>query len=166
MVKKFLIISLLLVCVLLTSCTMKYHSDIKKETKTWINYFKEEDAEGLLELFCSDIKNNYYDETLEEIEAAFEFIDGDIVSYKYKGEGSSGQTKDDFKTKLYYCYPEYQIETSTGKKYTIMFRYNYIWKEKPEYEGIARIWIVNYQGDDEFDGDEVVVGRVYEVDKE
>ncbi|MDE6253167.1 MAG: DUF5104 domain-containing protein [Lachnospiraceae bacterium] len=166
MVKKFLIIILLPVCVLLTSCTMKYHSDIKKETKTWIKYFKEEDAEGLLEVFCSDIKDNYSDETLEEIEAAFEFIDGDIVSYEFESESGSRQTKDNFKTKLYYCYPVYFIKTNMGKKYTIKFCYNYIWKEKPEYEGIESIRLINYEGDNEFYGDEMFVGKVYGVNEE
>ena len=162
MVKKILIISLLLVCVLLTSCTMKYHSDIKKESKTWIKYFKEEDVEGLLEVFCSDIKDNYSDETLEEIETAFEFIDGDIVSYELKSEYSLAQTKDNFKTKYYSCDSVYFIETSTGKKYTIRFFYNYIWVEKPEREGVECIQIINYEGDSKFDGEEVNVGIVYE----
>lgn len=161
MIKKYLITNILLICVFTTSCTMKYRNDIDKKAKTWIKYFKEEDADGLFKLFCADIKNNYSDETLEEIQKAYEFIDGDILSYEYKGSDSGGQEKDNFKTELYYCYPEYRIETKKGKKYTIMFRYNYIWKEKPECEGIVRIRIINYEGDSEFSGDEVIVGEAY-----
>ncbi|MDE6232666.1 MAG: DUF5104 domain-containing protein, partial [Lachnospiraceae bacterium] len=156
---------LLLVCVLLTSCTMKYRSDIKKESKTWIKYFKEEDAEGLIELFCSDIKDNYYDETLEEIETAFEFIDGDIVSYEFESEYSLAQTKDNFKTIFYCCDPVYFVETNKGEKYMIRFCYHYIWKEKPEREGVGSIRVL-YEGDSKFNDDEVLVGKLYEVNEE
>lgn len=161
MVKKSLIVSVLLICVFITSCTMKYHSDIKNESKTWIKYFKEEDAEGLLELFCDNIKDNYADDTLEEIADAYDFIEGDIVSYDFESESGSRQSKDNFKTKLYYCYPVYYIKTNTGKKYTIKFCYNYIWKEKPECEGVESIRIINYKGDNEFQGEEMFVGKSY-----
>lgn len=127
-----------------------------------MKYFEEEDADRLLKWFSDDIKNNRSDETLEEIEAAFEFIEGDIISCKYGGDSSGGKTKDNFITIRYYCYPIFYIETSAGKKYTIEFWYNYIWKEKPEREGIGIIRIINYEGDSKFSGDEVDVGMVYE----
>ncbi len=163
MVKKTLIIIIQLMCVFITSCTIEYHYDIDKKAKTWIQYFKNEDVDGLFKLFCSDIKDNYSDKTLDEIRMAFEFIDGDIVEYKYKGEGGGGQTKDNYKTILYYCYPEYLIETSTGKKYNIIFSYKYIWKAKPECEGIGSIRVINYEGDRVYSGKEVNIGIDYDI---
>lgn len=165
MIKKFAISSIMsvLFVTIMTSCTFVYHQDIDRKAKTWIEYFEDEDVEGLFSIFCSDIKDNYADETKEEIQKAFDFIDGDITSYKYEGEGGGGQTKDNYKTILYFCYPEYLIETSNRKKYNLIFSYKYIWKDRPECEGVGSIRIINYEGDSIYSGDEVNVGIDYNI---
>ena len=161
MVKKFLKIILLLFCVHVIIHIIKYNVFIDIKVKSWIKCFEKEDADELFKSFCDDIKDNHSDETLEEIKTAFEFIDGDIVSYKYEGQGSGGAAKDNFVIILYYCYPQFRIETSTGKKYVIDFCYNYIWKKKPEREGIESIRITNYEGESLYSGDSVKVGIGY-----
>lgn len=162
MVKKAIILKIvgvLLIVMLITPRTIIYQCTIDRKAKSWIKYFKDENVEGLFSVFCSDIKDNYADETREEIRKVFEFIDGDIESYEYKGESGSQYAKDNYKTTLYSCYLEFRCKTENEKKYTITILYNYIWKEKPEYEGIERIWIVNYEGDSAYTGERMEIGK-------
>lgn len=67
MIKKFAISSIMsvLFVTIMTSCTFVYHQDIDRKAKTWIEYFEDEDVEGLFSIFCSDIKDNYTDKTKE-----------------------------------------------------------------------------------------------------
>lgn len=162
MVKKsviFKIVGVLLIVMLITPRTFIYQCSIDRKAKLWINYFKDENVEGLFNVFCSNIKDNYADETKEEIRKVFGFIDGNIESYEYKGEIGSKYAKDNYKTTLYSCYLEFRCKTENEKKYTIRILYNYIWKDKPEYEGIEKIWIINYEGDEEYVGEKMEIGK-------
>lgn len=79
----------MLIVMLITPCPFLYNCNIDRKAISWIDYFKDKDIEGLLSVFCSAIKENYADETKEEIRKAFEFIDGDIKSFKIKKSPSS-----------------------------------------------------------------------------
>ncbi|MDE7233812.1 MAG: DUF5104 domain-containing protein, partial [Ruminiclostridium sp.] len=97
-----------------------------------------------------------------EIEKHIGFIDADIASYSYtQGGGSKGTSN--FEFDYYHCYPTFKSsETITGKIYTIQFAYYYIWKEKPEYEGVSKI--TAFTGEDWADSDKgVTVGKYYDL---
>ncbi len=161
--KKIILIAGLLIFLLVRLYTKGHSIDVYFKAKSWTKYIKNKDAEKMVKLFCSDIKNNSYHNTLEELVVAFEFIDGDIVKCKYKGEGGRQETIEDYETVFYRCYPEYFIETSKGKKFTLIISYSYIWKEEKEREGIEQIRIINYEGSNVYLGKEVCVGKQYSI---
>lgn len=145
------------------SCSIYNNYVVKDNAKKWSKYLEKKDVDGLYKIFCDDIKNNYADKTKEEIRQAFEFIDGNIISCKYRGIWGEGQAKDDYKTNLYFCYPEYLIETSEHKTYWLQFSYTYICDQHKEYEGVHIIRIINYKGDNYYEGEEVSIGKAYDM---
>lgn len=162
-VKKISLFVFVLSALCLSSCS-KYSvfvdegAVIKENAKQMMQCVIDRDAEKLLTFFPADMQENESEETLEEIGTLFEFIDGDIVSYSYHSGSKSGSMSE-FEHDYYYCTPEFRkIETTTGKIYTLQFGYQYIWKEKPEYEGLNKITI--FPGESWADLDKgVVVGK-------
>lgn len=110
-----------------------------------------------MELFCKDIRENRREETLEEINSLYDFIDGDIETYEYISEGSIEQKKSDGEVYYYWCTPKYDMVLNNGKKYKVKITYYYIWNEKPEYEGICNIEITENQDD----GNDIMAGIPY-----
>lgn len=161
LVKKFSLLVFLLAILCLSSC-VNHSAVIKENAEEMMQCIIDRDAERLLTFFSSDIQENESEKTLEEIEALFEFIDGDIVSYSYFSGGGSdsvshGEVTFDFRS------PEFQrTETTTGKIYTIELAYFYIWKEKPECEGLCKI--TAFPGEDWGNRDDgVTVGKYYKL---
>ncbi len=161
--KKNIILIIVLLGIFVGISPASKHITLYFEAKTWIKYFEDKDEKGLLKLFCSDIKINHREKTLEEINDAFKFIDGDIIKYDYRGEGSGGESVQGCRTEYFYYHPEYRVKTNTGKKYKIIFSCNYVCKDRPEIEGIEWIWIIEYDGNKEYS--EVYIGEEYEFDK-
>lgn len=167
LVKKILLATLFVPALFLSSCGnhsvfIDHEAIIKENAEQMLQCIIDRDAERLLTFFSDDIQENRSEETLEEIEKLFEFIDGDIVSYTYNWGGAAGSTND-FQF-YFYCYePIFQrTETTTGKIYTIRFAYNYIWEEKPECEGLCKI--TAYPEEDGKNRDDgVTVGKYYEL---
>lgn len=161
LVKKTSLLLFVLVILCLSSC-VNHSAVIKENAEEMMQCIIDRDAEKLLTYFSEDIRENRTEETLEEIEKLFEFIDGDIVSYIYDSGGTRGSTSN-FEYDFYLCYPTFQsVETTTGKIYTIRFAYNYIWKEKPEQEGFSRIKA--FSGEDWVNLDKgVTVGKLYKI---
>lgn len=161
LVKKISLLFFVCFIVCLSSCSNR-SATVKKNAEQMMQCIIDRDAEKLLTFFSKDMRENESEKTLEEIEALFEFIDGDIVSYSYFSGGGSdsvshGEVTFDFRT------PKFQrTETTTGKIYTIELTYFHIWKEKPECEGLCKItaW-PDEEGKKRDDG--VTVGKNYKL---
>ena len=137
----FLFITIIFV-LFFSSCIQNQHvSD--KEIKTHMECIMEcivaEDADTLLSYFCADIQNNRAFATEKEIELFFDYIDGNIVSYKYHSGGGI-ETKENGIIELYICDPEFrEVTTDTGHTYTIEICYAHIDLENPTQEGIYQL---------------------------
>lgn len=127
-----------------------------------MEYIVNEDAESVFGFFVSDIRDNREELTMKEIQKAFDYIDGNIVSYddiKIHGEE---EHKSEGKIEFFQCYPEARnVTTDTGNSYTIEFTYGYIWTEKPEREGIWVIYIIDKNNPDS----RIMVGLPYHPDE-
>lgn len=123
-----------------TKTTAEEHSDII------VNCIKENDANTLEEMFCSYIRDNH--KLVEEIEGAFEFIDGKIVSEGDKHYlDETGGSIENGKIVSSRIQPEIRnLKTNSDKEYTITFNEYLINTEKPDYTGITRITITNEMG--------------------
>lgn len=108
-------------------------------------------------MFCITILDSNVDLD-EQIENAFDFIDGEIVSYNYL-IGSESISVDEGKRTRYQIYPSIRnIKTNNNNEYTIYFYKYVICLENPNKEGISQIDIVNESGE------EIHIGDVYTVD--
>lgn len=161
MVKKICVAIIIIMLFSSTSCigeSFEMQEEIKDTAGKVMEYIANEDADSLFNMFSPYIKENRKDETMNEIEKAFEYIDGEIVSYEYRGEGGGGKSKRDGKIVLYRCYPEFgEVITDTGTEYIVSITHYHIWDEKPEWEGVGKIVI--YEEDDVECG--IVIGQNY-----
>jgi len=142
------------------SCTVNEHisgKKIKKNATEMMQCAVDKDAERLFSFFNDDMKNNYSEHTLKEIQQLFDYIDGNIVSYEYKGTGGSEENKHDGHIYYYSCYPKFEFTTDTNHEYTIEFSYHYIWDKYPQYEGVNMIFIRNGKDWET----ELLIGRQY-----
>lgn len=160
LVKKISLLFFICFIVCLSSCSNR-SAAVKKNAEQMMQCIIDRDAEKLLTFFSKDMRENESEKTLEEIEALFEFIDGDIVSYSYFS-GNASKRSNNFEFDYYHCTPTFnRTETTTDKIYTIRFYYYYIWKEKPEYEGISKI--IAFRGEDWANSEKgVTVGKLYD----
>ena len=145
--------------VLITGCyTNSSEKDIAvQDCDKIIQCIKEENAEELKQMFCITILDSNVDLD-EQIENAFDFIDGEIVSYNYL-IGSESISVDEGKRTRYQIYPSIRnIKTNNNNEYTIYFYKYVICLENPNKEGISQIDIVNESGE------EIHIGDVYTVD--
>lgn len=158
--KRITVILLLMVSFLLTSCKEHVWTIEEKMDQTAeeiMEVIVDEDSKALFKFFASDIQDNRKEETLEEIQQAFDFIDGKIVSYDYHpipGRRSQNYGNIDYFDSL----PEFRnVTTDLGKIYIIECTYHYIWKKRPEREGLCYIKI--YEKDNR--ENKVEIGKIY-----
>ncbi len=159
-VKCYLMISLLLSLFCMTSCTVNQHVDeneIQNNAEKMMECIVDGDSAGLFDYYNKDMKDNYSDQSLKEINTLLEYINGKIISYDYAGSSGGEENKHDGKIYYYSCYPKFVITTDAKKTYTIEFSYHYIWDEHPEYEGINMIFI---REDNDYNT-ELSIGRNY-----
>lgn len=123
-----------------TKETAEEHSDII------ISCIKENDVSTLEEMFCPYIRDNH--KLYEEIKAAFEFIDGEIVSEGDKHYlDETGGAVENGQIVSSRIQPEIRnVKTDSNKEYTIIFNEYLINTENPDYTGITRITITNEIG--------------------
>lgn len=157
-----IVIIILIFCLNIKSCTLIYSLEIKYDSKRWIRCFENEDVDGLYKFFAKDIREKYPEKMKNEIKKAYEVIEGEIVSYTYKGEIGSEYSKDYYKMNYYYSYPEYIVKTSTGNEYKICFKYCHV-IEVPDYEGIGRIYVTELRDGDRYD--KIIIGKDYDYQK-
>lgn len=110
----------------------------------------EKDEAAFKELLCQDILDN--DEHIDdEIHQAFNFIEGDILSYDPPKSGAISKTstpEDGYTKALASCNLE-NITTSEGKTYQIRYSYGMINKDHPESLGLVifSVWIDRAESD-------------------
>lgn len=141
-----------------SSCNEHVYSwDVRNVAEKWMECVENKDADALFEYFSQKIKDNRSETTMDEIHQLLDYIDGDIVSYKYN---SGGMMERKEKGHIYYytCTPTFEkVTTDNGKTYTIHFACHYIYDEKPEHEGLEQITI--YEDDD--DENKLIIGDWY-----
>ncbi len=122
--------------------TKKDKQKIADNTELCMQAIVEKDNQKLMDLLCSDIQDNKKVIVSDQIDAAFDFINGKIVSYDYKGIYGEEEHKDKGIISLYRCSPQYRdVTTDTNHEYIVRFTYHYIWDGRPECEGISMIRI-------------------------
>ncbi len=121
-----------------------------------------ENKTELLHLFSTDIQNNYAQQITFELDRAFEFINGKIISYDYAGIYGESEKVHYGKVKFYDCNPKIcNVITDSGVKYEIKFVYTRTWETKPEREGISEIRIIDAENHNSY----VEIGFFYEYDE-
>lgn len=160
-VRKISVVFIFFCFFVLTGCSEHVSSvKIVKQAEQFMECIADRDAEKLFGYFPQDMKDNREELTMEEIQKAFDSIDGNIESYEYSGNGGSDSTEKG-KIKYYYRNLEFRnVTTNTGKTYMINFSYQHIWSEYPEREGLCKIVI--YQGDNYDYDNAFIIGRDYE----
>lgn len=114
----------------------------KQYLQTVIDCTERKDAEGIKELFCTNVQEKR--DLDGEIEEFFGFIDGNIVSYN-EPDGHSGPSVIDWgETIEEGMYGEIdEIETDKGEKYRIYINGYLVNKNHKEYVGIGDMGIEN-----------------------
>lgn len=128
--------------------------DLRKERNAIIGYFAEDNSDDLLSDFSDIIKKERANLTKEEIEDAFDFIEGDIISYDTNPMG--GICKKDVVVKYYLDTWFYytNVQTNAGKTYSIYVNYVYLDKYNKDNEGIVKITLC----DNEDKENEITIG--------
>ena len=115
--------------------------------------FINEDVEGLKKLFCEKV--NHGTDLDEEITEAFEFIDGNIISYDDDISCSSRVAYDEGKVSERYYGPFVgNITTDKNKVYTMNISLYTVYEKDDRYVGVDAIVVCNS------DGDKIIVGFV------
>lgn len=103
-----------------------------------IECFVDEDEKELKKLFCEKIAGKY---TLDkEIQNAFDYIDGEIISYNVYSDPIGGSAWDDgVQTRLDVKPWIREIKTDTGGEYTIAAHGYLVYEKGGEYIGLTYI---------------------------
>jgi len=152
--KKIILISVIIIVLLLlairfTGCEentnyipQKSNLQIAQEVGQEImDAFINKDEEALYSLLSPNAKEYYM--TREQIKTAFDFIDGEIISYDLPSKtGGGGESIEKGKVVSKNMTPRItNIKTDKGKTYRISFRYNFIVNGDSEEKGVRNIFI-------------------------
>ncbi len=137
----------LIICLILTGCknnngenlmSIGYRAQqINNEVMSCI---ENDNSEALKEMFCKKVLDAYPN-IYDDIERFFEFIDGNIVSYKKPIYSEDGSKKDGEWIK-YRSDPQiYGIITDTNKEYNLIYYNILVCKDDPDRIGISEMVI-------------------------
>ena len=161
-----LVCTILVVTTMLCSCrvvdSITNEINRKKEIETMAQQIMQcivdENKEKLLTFFSSDIQRNHAQQIELELDRAFEFINGKIVSYKYNGIHGEYESINSGSIDFFGCSAEFcNVTTDTGFEYVVRLPFYYTWREKPEREGISMIAILDAKNFNNY----VEVGFIY-----
>jgi hypothetical protein len=132
---------------LLTACNSKsqFTKDLAQEI---MDAFTEKDEEALFSLFSQELQE--YPLAREQIQEAFNFIDGEIISYELPAfaEGG-GKVIEEGKIMSENIAPIiYDIETDSGKRYQILFQYFIIFEYDKNREGLVLVSVFEVDEND------------------
>lgn len=121
-----------------------------------VNCFNNEDASALKEMLCQ--RSQELDDIDEQIQDAFDFIEGNITSFDENVTGSEGKsTEYGTTTKLDRFFSIDDIVTYAEQEYSIYVSENLIYQNDSKREGITQITIEN-----ESDESEVKIGYCWQ----
>lgn len=104
--------------------------------------FENEDIEGLKSMFCKRVIDNI--DLNSQIEGAFEFINGKIISYdEPDGTSGGGLIKDGKRVELILRGDTENIKTDLGSTYTLSFHSYGIYKEDANKVGITYLRVID-----------------------
>ncbi|MGN0632544.1 MAG: DUF5104 domain-containing protein [Oscillospiraceae bacterium] len=146
-----ILVLLLSMSIVLTSCSFPFSSkentpgrvELAEQTQNEImDCFLNKDSEGIINLMSPYVQQNYALDT--EIEEAFEYIDGEIVSYDEPKFGASAAASDESGWVRYgYHGSTENVITDKGTEYTISFKGWCIYRDDASKVGVYRIYISN-----------------------
>lgn len=148
MKQKFTYILILLCVVLLNGCEYRKEQspspeEITVETsKKIMEALQQNDKQMLAELFCPYIRETY-PQLDEEIDNLYNVINGEIMSYDEPSPSLlGGATKEgEGWVQQYTVAKIVNVKTNNNEEYTIRYKYYFIDKERPTYEGMVCISI-------------------------
>lgn len=136
--KKNLICVLIITIFILSSCGGRYeiknsrHSD--EISEIIISCFDDKDVDKMKDIFCSYVQD--MDNLEDEIEDAFDEVEGKVISYNSVYYGSDGSIRDG-KWKIKRDQTEIrEIETDKGEEFIIKFSEYIIYDEDKDKEGV------------------------------
>ncbi|NLZ46438.1 MAG: DUF5104 domain-containing protein, partial [Clostridiales bacterium] len=159
MKKLFLIAITLIMCVGMSACTPvgnilskfenssdKYITPDKQADNLTLQIFEcflDKDSEELKSLFSKNIQDSYEHDT--EIQEAFNYIDGNIISYDKPDGEIQGESRRGEKgvTELIFGGKIRNIETDKGKVYSISFTSYAINKDDENNVGVLSIGVID-----------------------
>ena len=136
----------------------------KQSEEIW-ECIENKDAEKLKSLFCPKIQDTHNLDL--EIERFFQYIDGEIISYdRPYGNYGGGSKKDGIDTESHLWGRIKNINTDTGKIYSIGFESYLVYKKDEEYEGVNEIYVidVNLYADGYLDDGKRIIGQFDHTD--
>ncbi|MCD7742287.1 MAG: DUF5104 domain-containing protein [Ruminococcus sp.] len=144
-----LVIILLVTTLSLTSCdNIIINNDFTidqraiHQSKQVYKYLKNQETRELKELFCE--KSDLLNDLTAEIEGAYEFIDGEIISCGEIKTGSESASYRRFKVVRYHVEVDiYEVITDTGYEYNIYLGYQMVDEEEKDIEGLLDIDIID-----------------------
>jgi len=144
---KSIFIFLVIVTVILTGCTHDSNYTPPDEMARLqsidiIKYFENKDIDGLKSMFCNKVQSEHNLD--KEIEGAFEFINGKIISYdEPDGTSGGGLIKDGIRVELILRGDTENIKTDLGSTYTLSFHSYGIYEEDTNKVGITYLRVID-----------------------
>lgn len=155
------LVLLLSISIFLTSCSLPFDDkenepsrvEVAKQTQIEImDCFLNKDNEGIKDLMSPYVQQNYALDA--EIEEAFEYIDGNIVSYDEPKFGASAAASDESGWVKYgYHGSTENVITDKGTEYEISFKGWCIYRDDDSKVGVYRIYISNETKKESIHGD-------------
>ena len=110
---------------------------IRTTSEAIMSHIQNKNSEGLLFFWSEHIKGVYKNKIRKVTEEFFDFIDGDIISFKYKDCNGGFRCVVEDEIRLSVCYPKFvEVTTNNDKKYNIDISYTHIDKDTPENKGV------------------------------
>ena len=104
-----------------------------------LQYIQEKNTDAIYDMLCEKLQKT--PNIKEQIEQTFDFIEGDVVSYKTRYSSSIGEWSEDGKAKMALTRSCSPIETSSGKIFHLVLQYYDENDFEPELVGIYGIYM-------------------------
>ena len=125
----------------LSSCSFLFKEKEPEKTNAELvlQYIQKKNTNAIYDMLCEKLQKT--PNIKEQIEQTFDFIDGDVVSYKTKYSSSIGEWSKDGKAKMALTRSCSPIETSSGKVFHLVLQYYDENDFEPELVGIYGIYM-------------------------
>lgn len=133
--------------IVLSSCSLLFKEKEPEKTNAELvlQYIQEKNTDAIYDMLCEKLKK--MPNVKERIEETFDFIDGDVVSYKTRYSSSIGEWSKDGEAKMVLTNSCNPIETTSGKTYQLVVQYYDENDFEPELVGIFSISMVENNQD-------------------